>query len=308
MRERDYYTLKKLLKEIRTKDLAYSMMCNAVKDKLQSEPEGLYNMLPGAAAKDLQHLIKTEIPAEQENQAALKKELEEWDRVIETCISFAGTDRESIVDNLYNADSNGDYLVHKCIRHNLDMDNLTFIIKKTQNLNARNNSGYTPLHTSMRCRNLDVFNILLNNGVSTSDSFPDGMPPLVYIVDYFGSSADDWGIPLIQRGYVSASHYKYNGEKKASILMRVIIHHNLPDSTKERLVRSLLDYGAHQYGCHTEGGGWSKYYQDIQYWWPLFAALERKQREIVRMLLPRLSRLLAECNISRVITMQNRLL
>lgn len=85
------------------------------------------------------------------------------------------------------------------------MDNLSFIIEKTKNLNARNRSGYTPLHTSMQYRRLNVFTTLSNHGVSNSDSFLDGIPPLVYIVDNFGGSADDWGIPLIKRGYVSGS-------------------------------------------------------------------------------------------------------
>lgn len=74
MRERDYYELKRLLKEIRTKDIAYTMMCDVAKEKLNSDPEGLYNMLSGAAANDLKYLIKTEIPAEQAHQKALQKE------------------------------------------------------------------------------------------------------------------------------------------------------------------------------------------------------------------------------------------
>ena len=111
-------------------------------------------MLPGAAAKDLHYLINTEIPTEKAHLKKLLGELEDWNAAIEACTKFAGTDREAIVDNLYKADSNGDYLVHKCVTYasSLDIKNITFIISKCTGLNSRNNSGYQPMHLAMSHR------------------------------------------------------------------------------------------------------------------------------------------------------------
>ena len=67
--------------------------------------------------------------------------------------------------------------------------------------------------------------------------------------------------------------------------MRVVINDNLTESTKERVVRKLLDYGAYSYGIGCEGGGWSKHYNDIDGWNALLAAVERDYRDIGRMLL-----------------------
>jgi hypothetical protein len=93
-----------------------------------------------------------------------------------------------------------------------------------------------------------------------------------------------WVSKWVEYGGSVCAEYACRGNQKASILMRVVIS-SLSESTKEQLVRKLLDYGAYSYGIGAEGGGWKMRSDDVSGWNALLSAVERQYKEIARMLL-----------------------
>ncbi|MHB9148461.1 MAG: ankyrin repeat domain-containing protein, partial [Candidatus Amoebophilus sp.] len=283
VKERDYTTLKLLLTQAQGHINHFEKTLGSV----VSGPKILGGALGKEIGEALNKIIDKAIPMLRKELIRAREEYKAWHEAIKNSFGV-NTDKEveKYIRYLYHSTQEGNALIHMWA----GIDNYNepagrFILERTVDINLKNKEGFTPLHLAIRKKNLANFKLLLEYNASPSIEFPDKSGPLVYVVDENYKDADKYGAELLAHG--AKVHEKYPASRSSKykpILMGVIMNDKLTSEVKTALVRSLVKHGVNR-DEHMEDGGYSKYFNDMYGWTPLYAAMERGEVDICAILL-----------------------
>jgi ankyrin repeat protein len=183
-KDRDYIALKSIRKEAENKiaDFKEIIFC------IQSSSTIREDSLPESTKETFSQITDQLLPAIKKAKGALDAALEEWhDHLYEVTETY---DKEKIKDYtryLKESDSKGRFLLHMLLEKDsweADAKALDFIAKRSININAKDNTGTTPLHIALKKikddpTSLDNVRQLLKNGADPNISLSDGTTPLL---------------------------------------------------------------------------------------------------------------------------------
>ncbi|MHB9147571.1 MAG: ankyrin repeat domain-containing protein [Candidatus Amoebophilus sp.] len=283
IQQRDYDTLKLLFRQAEGQIEQFEKTLGSV----VSGPKILGGALGKEIGEALNKIIDKAIPMLRKELIRAREEYKAWHESIKNSFGV-NTDKEveKYVRYLYHPTQEGNTLIHMWSDTGTYNEQAgRFILERTVDVNLKNKEGFTPLHLAIKKKNLESVKLLLEYKASPNIEFPDKSGPLVYVVDENYKDADKYGAELLAHG--AKVHEKYpasRSNKYKPILMGVIMNDKLTSEVKTALVRSLVKHGVNR-DEHMEDGGYSKYFNDLRGWTPLYAAMERGEVDICAILL-----------------------
>jgi ankyrin repeat protein len=292
IKERKYDPLKLLYKQAKGQVEHFNKTLGSV----ESESEILGGTLKKEIGDDLKKMISKAIPELRKELARAQEEYNAWHKAIKDAFDVrAEQEIEKYIQYLYTVDKDGNFLIHMWADKGTENQQAgEFIIQRTFDINAKNNSKAIPLHLAIdrvidKGKDLNAVNTLLKYNADTNIRF-DGEEHSVFRVLRWANNKDvSSKLQLLSYSllYMLLKHGAYvdvNDSKdyKGYTPLLFVIKFDSSSWQKDK-VKALLDYKARLF-LHTPNGGISMYYKDLNGWTPLHAAAEKGLVDIVELL------------------------
>ena len=283
VKERDYTTLKLLLKQAQGQVELFDKRLGSVK----SEPKILAGVLRTEIGEALKKMIDQGVPSLRKELARAEEEYKAWHEAIKSVFGVkTEAEIEKYIQHVYTADKDGNYLIHLWAEKDSDNQEAgEFILQRMLDINAKNNQGSIPLHLAIKkwsgSGDLSKVLQLLKHGADPNIKYPDGAYPLfsgLIRMDYLGYQLV---AALLDHGAWAEVESSSDFPGWPPLLFAIRYDNS---SCQEDKIKKLLQHGAKAFKPMSKGR-YSLYYEDYNGWTPLHAAAEQGKTNIVKLLL-----------------------
>ena len=283
VKERDYTTLKLLLKQAQGQVELFDKRLGSVK----SEPKILAGVLRTEIGEALKKMIDQGVPSLRKELARAEEEYKAWHEAIKSVFGVkTEAEIEKYIQHVYTADKDGNYLIHLWAEKDSDNQEAgEFILQRMLDINAKNNQGSIPLHLAIKRwegkRDLSQVLQLLKHGADPNIKYPDGAYPLFTGLRRMDYSGYQLVAALLDHGAWAEVETSSDFPNWTPLLFAIRYDNS---SCQEDKIKKLLQHGAKAFKPMSKGR-YSLYYEDYNGWTPLHAAAEQGKTNIVKLLL-----------------------
>jgi ankyrin repeat protein len=292
IKERKYDPLKLLYKQAKGQVEHFNKTLGSV----ESDSKILGGTLKKEISDDLNKMISKAIPELRKALARAQEEYNAWHKAIKDAFDVrAEQEIEKYIQHIYTADKDGNFLIHMWTDKGTDNQQAgEFIIQRTFDINAENNSKAIPLHLAIdrvidKEKDLNAVNTLLKHKANTNIKFPSKEHSVFRVLRWANNKDVDSKLQLLSYSllYTLLKHgaradvNDSAGYEGYTPLLFVIKFDS--SNWQKNKVEALLNHGASLF-THTLRGGISIYYKDLEGWTPLHGAAERGLVDIVELL------------------------